>query len=222
LDGSNRRTSTSAPSCLSWPKLWGQLFRNTAERFSQALSKLQAVRLFVQWIFDHLPMTGDSRVWQCQSPNYNLLYRPIDRAGRPAILSDASTEDHMLRYRTNGTDLLDGNGSTLATVKGAAIYDSDRNRIAALTSIAVRDLQNNQVAVLHGTDVYDGRNRKIATLSDIYRDIDSALGGPALIGLWLFFVRHHSAVHRGPTVQEPPTNPRGLLQRLFHFGVKSD
>jgi hypothetical protein len=132
-------------------------------------------------------------------------------------------EEHMPGYRTTGTDLLDGSGSKVAMVRGVEIYDSDNNKIATLTPTEVYDAQNKPVAVLRGLDVYDGRDRKIATLSDIYYDIDSVLGGPALIGLWIFFVRNQPArVQGGPTVEESPTKKLGLFQRIFRFWGKSD
>jgi hypothetical protein len=125
----------------------------------------------------------------------------------------ASTEDHMPRYRTKGTDLLDANGSKVATVRGAEIYDAANNRIATLRHLEVYDSENKLVAVLRDSGVYDAKDRKIATLSDIYHDIDSVLGGPTLIGLWVFFVRKQS-----PTVQAPPSNGWSLFQRMFRFG----
>jgi hypothetical protein len=130
----------------------------------------------------------------------------------------ASPEDHMARYRTIGADLLDGDGQVVAMVRGAAIYNSQNDKVAILTSTEVWDLQNHRVAVLRGLDVFDVNNRKIATLSDIYKDIDTLLCGPALIGLWLFFVRRKSSSSRKlPAVERSSTSVWNRIQRLLGF-----
>lgn len=125
----------------------------------------------------------------------------------------------MSRYRTKGTDLFDEGDRKVASVQGAEIYDSDNNKVASLTHVEVYDSQNKLMATLRESGVYDSRGRKIARLSDIYDEIDSALGGPALIGLWMLFVRKQSpTIQSGPTAQDSPTRMSRLLHRIFRFG----
>jgi hypothetical protein len=129
----------------------------------------------------------------------------------------------MARYRTKGTELFDANGTQLATVRAAGIYDADNRKVAIVTSSEVYDLQNNRVAVLRGLDICDSRNHKIATLSDIYKEIDSLLCGPALVGLWYFFVRKKSSRSpRVPVAKGPSTNVWNRIQRFLGFGIQDD
>ena len=129
-----------------------------------------------------------------------------------------STEDHMARFTTRGTDLFDAGGNRIATVRDGAIYDAGDNKIAALCHPEVYDSQGNRVAILRGSDIYDERNRKIATISDVYKDIDSLLCGSALVGLWLFFVRRQSSTSQSAlSAGRPPNAFWNLFRQMLRF-----
>jgi hypothetical protein len=124
----------------------------------------------------------------------------------------------MVPFRTKGTELFDGSGNRIAMVRGTTIYDACDNKVATLSHPDVYDSRGNRVATLRGSEIYDGSNRKIATISDLYKEIDSLLCGPALVGLWLFFVRQHSLENQNlKTAQRSPIALWSLLRQMLRF-----
>lgn len=125
----------------------------------------------------------------------------------------------MARFSTKGTDLFDISGNRVATIRGTTIYDAGDNKVATLGHPDVYDTRGNRVAVLRGSDIYDSRNRKIGTISDVYKDIDSLLCGPALVGLWLFFVRRQTSKSQMAAIPLRPSNKLWQLLRRM-LGVR--
>jgi len=95
----------------------------------------------------------------------------------------------MTNFKLKGSDLFDNHGHKIASIKGNDIYNEHGHKIAVMKGNDIYNEHGHKIAVMKGNDIYDEHGHKIETISNIKKQIDSALGGTSLAALWICFVR---------------------------------